>query len=143
MEVPMKHLLLAVFVIFVTMAMAGSAVAASPHEAVIYSFQGGSDGSYPYGGLVAGPGGALYGTTTEGGGGSCAGGCGTVFQLTPASTVGGPWVETILYSFTGGSDGATPWASLIVDGTGNLYGSTLFGGGTCRGRQWARGRFSF
>ena len=113
----MKYWLLAVFV---TLAIAGSDVAAGPHEAVVYSFQGGSDGSYPYAGLVAGPGGALYGTTTEGGGGTCAGGCGTVFQLTPSSTVGGAWAETVLYRFTGGDDGATPWAGLVFDRAGNL-----------------------
>lgn len=124
----MKYWLLAVFV---TLAIAGSAVAAGPHEAVVYSFQGGSDGSYPYAGLVAGPGGALYGTTTEGGGGTCAGGCGTVFQLTPSSTVGGAWAETVLYRFTGGDDGATPWAGLVFDRAGNLYGATLFGGEAC------------
>jgi len=106
-------------------------VAAGPKETVIYSFQGGNDGSYPYGGLVAGLGHAFYGTTTEGGGGSCTGGCGTVFQLAPPSTEGGPWVETVLYRFTGASDGATPWASLIIDDAGNLYGSTLFGGEAC------------
>jgi len=128
----MKHSLLAILVIFVTIAIAGSAVAAGAQEAVIYNFQGGSDGSYPYAGLVAGPGGALYGTTTQGGGGTCAGGCGTVFQLAPSSTVGGPWVETVLYRFTGGSDGATPFAGLIVDGAGNLYGATLSGGRLCQ-----------
>jgi uncharacterized repeat protein (TIGR03803 family) len=130
-EVPVKHLLPVTLVIFVTLAIAGSAAAAGPHEAVIYNFQGGSDGSYPYGGLVAGPHGVFYGTTTEGGGGTCAGGCGTVFQLAPSSTSGSGWAETVLYRFTGGSDGATPWASLIFDVAGNLYGSPLFGGEAC------------
>ncbi|MGA3042244.1 MAG: choice-of-anchor tandem repeat GloVer-containing protein [Bryobacteraceae bacterium] len=124
----MKHLLLSAIV---TVTVASSAVAGSPTETVIYNFQGGSDGSYPYAGLVKGPRGVLYGTTTEGGGGSCAGGCGTVFQLTPSSTAGGAWVETVLYRFTGGSDGAMPWAGLILDDAGNLYGATTFGGESC------------
>jgi uncharacterized repeat protein (TIGR03803 family) len=124
----MKHVLL----VLVALAITGIAAAAIPTETVIYNFQGGSDGAYPYDGLVAGPGGSLYGTTTEGGGGSCTGGCGTVFRLTPPSSAGGTWGETVIYSFTGGSDGATPWANLIVDGAGNLYGSTVFGGGPCR-----------
>jgi uncharacterized repeat protein (TIGR03803 family) len=124
----MKHLLQAGYVIFLT-----TAVAAGPHEAVIYNFQGGSDGSYPYAGLLAGPGGVFYGTTTAGGGGGCGGvGCGTVFQLTPPGTAGGAWIETVLYRFTGGADGATPLAGLTPDGAGNLYGATISGGGGCR-----------
>lgn len=124
----MKHLLLAVLV---TLALAGGAVGDSPQETVIYAFQGGSDGSFPYAGLVAGPGGVLYGTTTAGGGDSCGVGCGTIFRLTPPSTAGEPWVETVLYRFTEGSDGDTPWAGLTSDGAGNLYGATILGGGTC------------
>lgn len=117
----------------VTLAIAGSAFSAAPKETVVYSFQGGTDGSYPYAGLLAGKGGTLYGTTSAGGGGTCTGGCGTVFQLTPPAATGGAWTETVLYRFTGGSDGATPWAGLILDGTGNLYGATLAGGNTsCR-----------
>jgi len=73
-----------------------------------------------------------YGTTSAGGGGTCSGGCGTVFQLTPPATPGGAWTETVLYRFTGGNDGATPWAGLVFDRAGNLYGATLFGGAPCR-----------
>src|SRR5580700_211339 len=124
----MKYLLLAGYVIFLT-----TAVGAAPQEAVIYSFQGGSDGSYPYAGLLAGPGGVLYGTTTAGGGGGCGEiGCGTVFQLTPPGAAGGAWAETVLYRFTGGNDGAIPWAGLTSDGAGNLYGATISGGRGCR-----------
>jgi uncharacterized repeat protein (TIGR03803 family) len=95
-------------------------------ENVVHSFQGGSDGANPNAGLVN-VGGTLYGTTTQGGGGTgayCAnGGCGTVFKVTPAG------VESVLYSFQGGSDGDTPSGDLINVG-GTLYGTTQYGGGT-------------
>ena len=91
-------------------------------ESVLYSFAGGSDGASPYAGLTFDASGNLYGTT-EGGGASSAG---TVFQLVPNSD--GTWTESVLYSFTGGSDGANPWAGVIFDATGTLYGTTYLGG---------------
>jgi uncharacterized repeat protein (TIGR03803 family) len=105
---------------------AASALAAGSTERVLYRFKGGSDGSAPLAGLIADTAGNLYGTTSSGGAGSCQGGCGTVFELSPAA--GGGWTETILYSFTGGSDGATPEAGLVFDTAGNLYGTTIYGG---------------
>jgi uncharacterized repeat protein (TIGR03803 family) len=87
----------------------------------VYSFQGGSDGAWPLAGLID-VGGTLYGTTEKGGGGKCSGGCGTVFKIT---TTG---VETVLYSFRGGGDGAYPEAGLI-DVEGMLYGTANVGGG--------------
>jgi len=95
---------------------------------VLYNFSGGSDGAYPVGALVADKAGNLYGTTSEGGGGNCSAGCGVVFELTPPATRGGLWSETVLYRFTGGSDGAAPQSNLIFDATGNLYGTTGGGG---------------
>jgi uncharacterized repeat protein (TIGR03803 family) len=73
--------------------------------------------------------GNLYGTTSAGG----TYGYGTVYELTPK--VGGGWAETILHSFNDdGSDGFSPFhASLILDGLGNLYGTTYFGGTYGRG----------
>jgi uncharacterized repeat protein (TIGR03803 family) len=62
--------------------------------------------------------GNLYGTTYSGG----ANNLGTVFQVTPAG------VLTVLYSFTGGTDGQQPYAGLVADSGGNLYGTTSFGG---------------
>lgn len=89
---------------------------------MIYAFSGSSnDGVFPFGSLIFDGKGNLYGTTI--GGGPSFGG--TVFELTPGS--GGTWTEKILYSFTG-TDGSEPYASLIFDGTGNLYGTTLAGG---------------
>jgi uncharacterized repeat protein (TIGR03803 family) len=104
-------------------------------ENVIYSFQAGSDGVEPVGGLLTDQSGALYGTTLVGGGSACsnpsyASGCGTVFKLTPA---GSGFTETILYSFQGGNDGAYPVATLIADGTGALYGTTQYGGSSASG----------
>jgi len=97
-------------------------------EKILHSFND-SDGAYPVGGLIFDAFGNLYGTTYEGG----ASGVGTVFELTPIA--GGGWTETVLHSFNGnGEDGAYPVASLILDASGNLYGTTsgfgVFGLGT-------------
>jgi len=87
-------------------------------ETVLYSFSGGADGEYPYAGLVRDSLGNLYGTTSEGG----ASNVGTVFKVTPTGQ------ETVLYSFAGGTDGANPFAGLVRDRKGNLYGTTEAGG---------------
>ena len=100
----------------------------------LHSFIGPRDGANPLAGLTSDAAGNLYGTTSEGGGTTCAGdgtGCGTVFKLTP--TGDGTYAETVLYRFSGGTDGATPLAGLIVDAAGNLYGTTQYGGGVCGG----------
>jgi hypothetical protein len=81
---------------------------------VLYTFTGGSDGAFPYNGVVIGSDGILYGSTYFarwqcGCGGN---GCGTVFSLRPPATfcraVLCPWMETVLYDFMGGSDGSEP-----------------------------------
>jgi len=93
---------------------------------VLYSFTGGSDGRSSVGGVIRDAKGNLYGTTNAGGDLTCGppAGCGVVFKLTKAGK------ETVLYSFTGGSDGATPEAGLIQDRNGNLYGTAFYGGGS-------------
>ncbi len=106
----------------------------------LYDFVGGNDGGNPGARLIVGPDGSLYGTTSQGGGSGCesGAGCGTVFNLRPpahfTSHVLGGWTETVLYRFTGGSDGDSPHnADLLFDSAGNLYGTTIFGGGGCQG----------
>ena len=97
---------------------------------VLYEFKGGNDGANPASRVVFGPDGALYGTTSAGGGSDCrSAGCGTVFKLTPPAAVCKtslcPWNETVLYRFTGGADGAVPeFADLIFDSAGSIYGTT-------------------
>jgi uncharacterized repeat protein (TIGR03803 family) len=99
-------------------------------ETVLYSFQGGNDGAYPRGGLIADNAGNFYGTTGEGGGGNCGGGCGTVFKVAPDAT------ETILYAFQGAADGVGPVGNLIADASGDLFGVT-YGGGSFGGSDCA------
>jgi uncharacterized repeat protein (TIGR03803 family) len=95
---------------------------------VLYSFEGGADGADPLASLILDAQGNLYGTTGYGGSfaTSCPIGCGVVFELTP--TAHGPWEETLLYTFIGGSDGGGPEAGLVMDSAGNLYGTTFSGG---------------
>ncbi len=93
-------------------------------ETVLYNFTGLSDGSSPQGDLVFDQAGNLYGTA-GGGTGSCQGGCGVVFQLSPSQ---GSWTYTVLYTFTSLSDGALPESGVILDQSGNLYGATNAGG---------------
>jgi uncharacterized repeat protein (TIGR03803 family) len=91
-------------------------------QTALYSFTGGADGANPYyAGVIFDASGNLYGTTVGGG----AFNLGTVFELTPSAS---GWNETVLYSFAGGSDGASPYAGLTFDAAGNLYGTTYGGG---------------
>jgi uncharacterized repeat protein (TIGR03803 family) len=92
-------------------------------ERVVYSLKGGSDGAGPSAGLIN-VGGTLYGTTTHGGSTSIAcerQGCGTVFKVTKGGA------ETVVYAFTGFSDGGGPYAGLIEVG-GMLYDTIAYGG---------------
>ena len=65
--------------------------------------------------------GNIYGTTEYGGSSCSYDGCGTVYELTPS---GNGYTESVLYNFTGGADGAGPWAGLVLDQKGNLFGTT-------------------
>jgi len=101
-------------------------------ESVIYSFgavNGGDDGFYPQASLIMDGAGNLYGTTEDGGAAGVSG-VGTVFELSPS---GDGWTESVLYSFGGGNDGAGPFAPLIFDNVGNLYGTTAGGGAFSNG----------
>ena len=111
-------------------------------EKVLHSFKGVvagaqfGDGANPNGGLVLDGKGAIYGTTYFGGNnqkGSCEGGvggtgCGIVFALQPPTTKGGAWTEKLLHRFNG-QDGSNSAAGVVLDGNGNLYGTTSFGPG--------------
>jgi hypothetical protein len=125
-----------VFALFGSVLATVSSASAGWNEQVLYSFQGIPDGSVPVGGIVFDKAGNLYGATTDGGSKSCAsaGQCGTVFQLAPPAHQGDPWTETVLYVFKGNAsnDGATPVGGLVIDSSGNLYGTTAYGGtGDC------------
>jgi uncharacterized repeat protein (TIGR03803 family) len=93
-------------------------VDAAGDETVLYSFSGGPDGSGPQAGVIRDMAGNLYGTTVYGGSSNG----GVVYELHANS------LETVLHSFTAGPDGANPYAGLIGDASGNLYGTTYFGG---------------
>jgi uncharacterized repeat protein (TIGR03803 family) len=90
-------------------------------ETELWEFGIGNDGQQPSSGVIFDQAGNLYGTTQRGGGGAD---YGTIFQLTPS---GPPWNENIIHYFDG-TDGATPIAGLIIDGSGNLFGDTASGG---------------
>jgi hypothetical protein len=68
--------------------------------------------------------GNIFGTTFLGGNA----GFGTVFELTPPSSAGGTWGETVLHSFGGGSDGSFPLAATVLAPNGGLLGTAAFGG---------------
>jgi hypothetical protein len=95
-------------------------------ESVLHTFSGGPDGGNPFGSLLLGPDGSIYGTTTRGGNDhQCTTkyvqGCGVVFRLSYGSTTG--WRETVLYTFSN-AVGSGPNGGLAMDAAGNLYGTT-------------------
>jgi len=106
---------------------------------ILYSFPTAKQGYVPNGDLVFDNAGNLYGATIFGGGkgttcdGFYGGNCGAVFELSPPKTKGGKWTEKVLHSFAGGTDGANPNGGLVLDGKGNVYGTTYAGGARCGG----------
>jgi uncharacterized repeat protein (TIGR03803 family) len=93
---------------------------------VVHAFQTASkiDGLSPNAPLIADAKGALYGTTAQGG----KHGYGTVFKLSAPAISGGAWTESILYSFTGGTDGGSPASGPLLLKGGSLYGTAAQGG---------------
>ena len=92
----------------------------------MHTFTDGADGGYPMGRLTRDPQGNLYGTAAGGG----QYGYGVVFKVDALGN------ETVLYSFTGGADGGGPYAGLVMDSSGNLYGATYEGGGAGNGEGY-------
>jgi uncharacterized repeat protein (TIGR03803 family) len=97
---------------------------------VLYQFKGGPDGSQPFGPLVRDSAGSLYGVAQSGGDLSCPefpqAGCGTVFKLSKTGL-------TVLHTFRGGKDGASPRPGLHLDAAGNVYGAAATGGSSGNG----------
>lgn len=99
---------------------------------VIHTFAG-SDGATPKGTLLFDPSGDLLGATSAGGSSTaCGGGCGVVFKLTNSS---GSWTENVIHSFSL-ADGSAPTGRLLLDASGNLYGTTRGGGAVGWGTVW-------
>lgn len=113
---PRRFILLLAFTI--------AAIPAVAAESVLYRFQGGADGANPAADLVRDAQGALYGATYGGG----ASNFGTVFKLAPPTPPATGWTKRTLYSFGDGTDGRNPYATLVVDSAGALYGTTYNGG---------------
>lgn len=99
--------------------------------ATLYRFRGGYDGAYPVATPVFGPDGALYGTTSSGGGGCGSYGCGTVYRLAPESsackTALCEWTETVLYRATT-DDGEELDGQVLFDRAGNIYSTVAVAG---------------
>jgi uncharacterized repeat protein (TIGR03803 family) len=98
----------------------------------IHTFTGAPDGLNPTGALVVDSTGDVYGTTFNGGSGTlnCTAGCGTVWKVTPVTTgkLAGTYTKKILHSFTAAKTGYNPGAGVVLDSSGNLYGTTATGG---------------
>jgi uncharacterized repeat protein (TIGR03803 family) len=95
-------------------------------ETTIHAFDGAVDGDFPYAPeLAADSRGNLFGTTLAG---PAACHCGTVFELQPPKAGNATWTNEVLYQFSGQPDGDSPWASLVVDPSGHLFGTTNSGG---------------
>jgi uncharacterized repeat protein (TIGR03803 family) len=93
-------------------------------EKILHNFGEQGDGGFPGAGVIGDSAGNLYGTTSRGGDTNCfhPQGCGNVYKLDSSGK------ETVLYDFTGGTDGWIPSSSVIQDAAGNLYGTTAYGG---------------
>ncbi|MGA2373610.1 MAG: choice-of-anchor tandem repeat GloVer-containing protein [Candidatus Korobacteraceae bacterium] len=96
---------------------------------LLYSFTGSAYLPGSYGSLTKDSAGNFYGTTVKDG----ANGVGSVFKLTPSN---GGWTLTDLYDFAGGSDGEIPYGSVLIDASGNLYGTASGGGANGYGVIW-------
>jgi hypothetical protein len=97
-------------------------------ENVLYQFLGTDDGAGPGAGVILDSTGNIYGATSAGGDtANCVAGCGVVFKLQSGS---GAWTESLLYAFSGATDGSNPRSGLTQDKAGNFYGTTQFVNGS-------------
>ena len=111
--------------VVVVLAILGAATQSTAQTfTTLYSFFDGADGQSPFGGLVADASGNYYGTTQWGGEFYY----GTVFELSPPSSGGVDWTETVIWNFKGRDNGSSPAYRLAMDKLGNLFGETLQGG---------------
>lgn len=117
-------------IVVVTTLVAATPSRAATQEQVLNSFQegDGNNGVYPASRVILDSIGNLYGTASLGG----ANGVGAVFQLTPVSG-GGGWTFTLIHSFNGTGDGENPRSGLLLDKSGNLYGTTTGAGSSVFG----------
>jgi len=127
MRMTLLSLRMRCWLILLSLVLTLPAAAASKYK-VLYNFKDGNDASGPlYGALVLDKNGNLFGTA--GGGGKnykCGGSCGAVFELTPQAN--GTWSETVIFRFQSSGTGFWPFGGVIVDDSGNLYGTTASGG---------------
>jgi uncharacterized repeat protein (TIGR03803 family) len=93
------------------------------NETLVHTFGGGLNGAYPTSGLTFDQAGNAYGVAGAGGGAACD--CGVVFKLAPGAN--GKWTYSVLHAFQG-SDGTAPESGVILDSSGNMYGTTVLGG---------------
>src|SRR5579863_7718531 len=131
---PMSSISERVLVFAFALGLATAAIPLSQGQtfSVVHSFTGGSDGGYPLAGFTIDAAGSQYGTTTAGG----ASGLGTVFKITTKGK------EIVLHSFAGGTDGANPESSLVMDAAGDLYGTTNGGGASGAGTVFKITRYN-
>ncbi len=112
-----------VLAIFAVIVFLPSQPAAAQTERILHAYSNNGQGEFPYMGLLLDAAGNLYGTTGAGG----ADGLGTVFELSPNGS--GGWTQKVLHNFGSGTDGQSPWGgNLLMDSSGNLYGTTRYGG---------------
>jgi uncharacterized repeat protein (TIGR03803 family) len=121
----MRSTILSAAAMAAVFAVAGICPAQATTNSIPYSFTGQADGGFPHGGVIADASGNLYGTASSDG----ADHSGVVYKLTAPAQGQTAWTQTTLYTFTGGADGATPYAGLFMDESGALYGTTYAGGG--------------
>ncbi len=116
---------LAAMAITLELAVAGTQSLQAQTYSNLHSFTNGSDGNTLFAGPTMDRAGNIYGVTTYGG----AGGHGTAFKLSKRN---GNWTLQTLYAFAGGTDGDSPFANVTIGPDGNVYGTTILGGGGCQ-----------